>query len=86
LSIRWRLTLFIALAIGMILLALGVGLFFLLRVALFTNIEKTAENRAENAVRILRSGEPVEEDDVEELSMDGVFVIVRDGEGRVLIS
>jgi two-component system, OmpR family, sensor kinase len=85
LSIRWRLTLFIALAIGMILLALGVGLFFLLRVALFTNIEKTAENRAENAVRILRSGEPVEEDDVEELSMDGVFVIVRDGEGRVLI-
>ena len=40
--IRWRLTLFIALAIGAILLGLGVALFFLLREALLSNVEQTA--------------------------------------------
>jgi two-component system OmpR family sensor kinase len=84
LPIRWRLTLFIALAIGAILLVLGVALFFLLQRALLSNVEDTARSRAAEAVRSLQS-EPLEEDDVEELSMDGVFVIVRDGEGRVLI-
>ncbi len=82
--IRWRLTLFIALAIGAILLVLGVALFLLLRDALFSNVEDTAEGRAVKAAKTIRSGEPLEKDDVEELTLDGVFVIVRDGEGRVL--
>ena len=81
-AIRWRLTLFIALAVGAILLVLGVALFFLLRDALLSNVEDTARARALNAARSLRSGETL--DDIEELTLDGVFVIVRDGRGRVL--
>jgi two-component system OmpR family sensor kinase len=84
LPIRWRLTLFIALAIGAILLVLGVSLFFLLKDALLSNVEDTAKGRAEKAARSIRAGETLQGDDVEELTLDGVFVIVRDGEGRVL--
>jgi two-component system, OmpR family, sensor kinase len=84
LPIRWRLTLFIALAIGAILLVLGVSLFFLLKDALLSNVEDTARGRAEKAARSIRAGERLQGDDVEELTLDGVFVIVRDGEGRVL--
>jgi hypothetical protein len=46
LPIRWRLTLFIALAIGAILLVLGVALFILLSEALLSTVEDTAESRA----------------------------------------
>jgi two-component system OmpR family sensor kinase len=84
LPIRWRLTLFIALAIGAILLVLGVALFYLLRGALLSNVEDTAERRAERAAKSIRSGETLQADDVQELALDGVFVIIRDGEGRVL--
>ena len=82
--IRWRLTLFIALAIGAILLILGVALYFLLRDALLSNVEDTVRGRAVNAARSIRSGEDLEREDIEEFTLDGVFVIVRDGEGRVL--
>ena len=82
--IRWRLTLFIALAIGAILLILGVALYFLLRDALLSNVEDTVRGRAVNAARSIRSGEDLEREDIEELTLDGVFVIVRDAEGRVL--
>jgi two-component system OmpR family sensor kinase len=82
--IRWRLTLFIALAIGAILLILGVALFFLLRDALLSNVENTTRQRAENAAGSIREGETLDGDDIEELTLDGVFVIVRDGKGRVL--
>ena len=82
--IRWRLTLFIALAIGAILLILGVALFFLLRDAMLSNVEDTARGRAVNAARSIRSGETLEREDIEEITLDGVFVIVRDGKGRVL--
>jgi two-component system, OmpR family, sensor kinase len=84
LPIRWRLTLFIALAIGAILLVLGVALYFLLRDALLSNVEDTVRGRAVNAARSIRSGEDLEREDIEEFTLDGVFVIVRDGEGRVL--
>ena len=82
--IRWRLTLFIALAIGVVLLVLGVALYFLLRDALLSNVEDTVRGRAVNAARSIRSGEDLEREDIEEFTLDGVFVIVRDGEGRVL--
>jgi two-component system OmpR family sensor kinase len=84
LPIRWRLTLFIALAIGAILLVLGVALFILLREALLSTVEDTAERRAEDARDIIRSGQTLQSDDVKELALDGVFVIIRDGEGGVL--
>ncbi len=83
--IRWRLTLFIASVIGAILLLLGVALFFFIRHELRSNVEDTAETRAEKAAKIIRSGEPLEPDDVEELTLDEVFLIVRDEEGDVII-
>jgi two-component system, OmpR family, sensor kinase len=90
--IRWRLTMFNALAIGAILLLLGVGLFFLLRESLLARIERTVESRAEIATRELEvdegpGGTPqvkLEGDAAEQLSLDGVFVAVRGHDGRVL--
>jgi two-component system, OmpR family, sensor kinase len=82
--IRWRLTLYIALAIGAILLILGFALFFLLRDALLSNVETTTKQRAESAASSIIEGESLDDDDIEELTLDGVFVIVRDDRGGVL--
>ena len=84
--IRWRLTLFNALIIGAILLALGLFLFLLLREALLSDVEDTVRSRAVAAARALESGEDLlnDEDDVEQLTADGVFLIVRDARGKVL--
>jgi two-component system OmpR family sensor kinase len=85
LPIRWRLTLFNALIIGAILLALGLSLFLLLRGALLSGIEDTARSRALAAARALESGEdPLSDDDAEQLTADGVFLVVRDSGGKVL--
>jgi two-component system OmpR family sensor kinase len=85
LPIRWRLTLFNALIIGAILLALGLSLFLLLREALLSGIEDTVRSRAVIAARALESGEdPLGDDDVGQLTADGVFLVVRDTRGRVL--
>jgi two-component system, OmpR family, sensor kinase len=83
LPIRWRLTLFIALVIGAILLFLGLALYFLSRDALFDGIEDAARSRATTAARTIESGDDVSEDDAQ-FALDGVVVIVRDGSGRVL--
>ena len=84
--IRWRLTLFNALIIGAILLVLGLSLFLLLREALLSGIEDTARNRALAAARTLRSGDELlkDNDDVKQLTADGVFLIVRDAGGEIL--
>jgi len=84
LPIRWRLTLFIALVIGAILLVLGLALYLLSRGALLDNIEDTARSRANAAARTIESGESLSDDDIEQLTLDGVSVIVRDANGRVL--
>jgi hypothetical protein len=84
LPIRWRLTLFIALAIGAILLILGIVLYFLLREALLSNVEDTARARALHAARSVRSEGDLDAEEIEQLTLDGVFVIVRDGQGRAL--
>jgi two-component system OmpR family sensor kinase len=81
--IRWRLTLFNALAIGAILLASSLALFFLLRGALYSGLEETVRNRAVTAAREVEAGEDLDVGD-DELTLDGVFVVVRDGEGNVL--
>jgi two-component system, OmpR family, sensor kinase len=90
--IRWRLTIFNALAIGAILLLLGIGLYFLLRESLLSGVEGTVESRARIAARELEvdkgpGGSPEVKlggDTAEQLSLDGVFVVVRDRDGRVL--
>jgi sensor histidine kinase regulating citrate/malate metabolism len=57
LPIRWRLTLFIALAIGVILLALGLTLYLLIRGTLHKDVEVTAKNRAEAVASAIEGGD-----------------------------
>jgi hypothetical protein len=54
------------------------------RGTLFSNVEHTARDRAEVAAKSIRSGEPLRAEALQNLGLDGVFIIVRDGEGRVL--
>ena len=84
--IRWRLTLFNATIIGAILLALGISLFFLLRGALLSGVEDTVRSRALAAARSVDSGENLleDEEDAAQLTADGVFLILRDEQGKVL--
>jgi hypothetical protein len=69
LPIRWRLTLFIALAIGAILLVLGLSLYLLSRSALLANIEDTARSRAISAAETVESGEGLGDEYVEQLTL-----------------
>jgi two-component system, OmpR family, sensor kinase len=91
--IRWRLTIFNALVIGGILLALGLALFFLQRQSLLSSVEDTARSRALTVARSIVAGEGLEEDDgrlvldddlVDGITVDGVFIIVRDQRGSVI--
>jgi two-component system OmpR family sensor kinase len=84
LPIRWRLTLFNALVIGAVLLALGLALFLLLRSALLSGIEEDARERALAAAQTVESGEGLAPDEAERLSLGGVFVVVRDSQGQIL--
>jgi signal transduction histidine kinase len=84
LPIRWRLTIFNALVIGAVLLALGLALFLLLRNALLSGIEEDARDRALASAQTVEAGEDLDPDEAERLSLGGVFVVVRDGQGRVL--
>jgi two-component system, OmpR family, sensor kinase len=91
--IRWRLTIFNALVIGVILLALGFALFFLLRETLFSNVEETVRNRAFAAAEAVSSGDAFDEedgrlvldqDDMATLTLDGVYIVVRDAQGNII--
>ncbi len=83
-SIRWRLTLFNALSIGLILLVLGIVLFFFFRSALFSNVENTVQSRAITAARTIESENSLSQQEKEELTLDGVFVVVRDSRGNII--
>jgi len=86
--IRWRLTLFNTLAIGLILLAVGLGLFFLLRGLLLSALRQTVAERARAAAAEIREvddeDEAIDGEDIEDLTLDGAFILVRDGEGDVI--
>jgi two-component system, OmpR family, sensor kinase len=82
--IRWRLTLYIALVIGAILLSLGLALYLLSRNVLLSGVEDTARSRATAAARTVESGESLSDAYVEQLTLDGVVLIVRDGGGGIL--
>jgi signal transduction histidine kinase len=92
-SIRWRLTIFNALVIGGILLALGCALFFLLRHTLLSSVQDTARKGSLFAVKEIDRGEGLDEengrlvidDSLERgLTHDGVFIVVRDGRGSII--
>ena len=82
--IRWRLTVLNALVIGAVLLALGLALFLLLRSILLSGIENDARDRALAAAQTVESGEDLGSDEAERLSLGGVFVVVRDGQGSIV--
>jgi signal transduction histidine kinase len=84
LPIRWRLTVFNALVIGAVLLALGLALFLLLRGALLSGIEEDARDRALAAAETVESGEEFAPDEAERLSLGGVFIVIRDEQGQIL--
>ena len=83
-SIRWRLTLFNALAIGTILILLGVFLFTSLSSILPSGVENTVQGRALEAAHTIGAGKKLSPKQVDRLTLNGVYVIVRDGQGRVL--
>jgi two-component system, OmpR family, sensor kinase len=91
--IRWRLTIFNALVIGGILLALGCALFFLLRQTLLFSVEDTARKGANVAAKEIDRGEGLDEEDgrleldgglARGLTHDGVFIVVRNGRGKII--
>jgi two-component system, OmpR family, sensor kinase len=86
LPIRWRLTLFIALAIGVILLALGLAIYLLSRNELLDGVKTTAENGAKAVADTIESGETLSTaaDDDDLLFLAEVAVIIRDKNGEVL--
>jgi two-component system OmpR family sensor kinase len=88
LPIRWRLTLYIALAMGMILLALSLTLYLLNRNALLKGVEESAENGAMAAVDTIEAGDTLSSaaDDDDQLILDEVSVIIRDKDGGILQS
>jgi two-component system, OmpR family, sensor kinase len=90
--IRWRLTIFNALVIGDILLALGCAL-FLLRQTLLFSVEDTARKGANVAAKEIDRGEALDEEDgrleldgglARGLTHDGVFIVVRNGRGDII--
>ncbi|HVF02248.1 MAG TPA: hypothetical protein VNA27_13070, partial [Rubrobacteraceae bacterium] len=83
--IRWRLTIFNSLVIAVILLVLGSSVFLLVREALFSGVEATAQSAAHEVARTITEGEDLSQDDIERLTLEGVFVVIRDGEGRILM-
>ena len=83
--IRWRLTVFNVLVIGIILAVLGVSGFFLVREAMRSEVEDTVRGGALTAARTVASGNALSKSDVERLTLDGVFLTIRDKEGRVLL-
>ena len=82
--IRLRLTVFNALVMGAILLVLGISVFLLVRGVLLSGVEETVRGRATSIARTVGAGQILSPTDVEQLTLEGVFVVIRDGEGRVL--
>ena len=74
--IRWRLTLFNALAIGTILLVSGLTLFFVVRAALLSGVEQSARDSALAAANTVGSGEALRWADMERFRLHGGVVLM----------
>jgi two-component system, OmpR family, sensor kinase len=84
LPIRWRLTLFNALAIGTIMVVSGLAIFFSLRAVLLSGVERIARDSALAAADTINSGQSLNKNDMARLSLHGIFVLVRSGDGTIL--
>jgi signal transduction histidine kinase len=65
------------------LLILGFALYFFVREALLSGIEDTVHNRAAEAAQTIDSGEELDEEEIEQLTSEGVFLIIRDEDGTI---
>ena len=83
-AIRWRLTLFNALFVGLILVVLGFSLFLLLRNAVLSEVEDAVQDRALAAARIVERKGELDKGTAEQIALGEEFVVVRDGQGRIL--
>jgi two-component system, OmpR family, sensor kinase len=88
LPIRWRLTLFIALPMGIILLALSLTLFLQNKNVLLEGVEERAEDGASVVADTIEAGDTLSSaaDDDDRLILDEVGVIIRDKDGGILQS
>jgi two-component system OmpR family sensor kinase len=84
LPIRWRLTLYNALAIGAIMLVSGLAVFLSVRAVLLSSVKETARDSALAIANTVNSGQDLNWDEMRRLSLQGVFVVVRDGDGAIL--
>jgi two-component system, OmpR family, sensor kinase len=82
--VRWRLTIFNALVMATILALLGVSVFILVRDALLSGVEYTVRERAASVAHTVEMGQSLSAGDVDRLTLEGIFVVVRDRDGKVL--
>lgn len=82
--IRWRLTIYNALSIGLILVTLGVSSYLLLRDAALSDVEDDVRARALAVARTVESGGGLASGEAERSSLGDEFIVVRDGRGNVL--
>jgi signal transduction histidine kinase len=88
LPLRWRLTLFIALPMWMILLALSLTLYSQNKYALLKGVEESTEDGATVAADTIEAGDTLSSaaDDDDQLILDEVSVVIRDKDGAILQS
>ena len=85
LPIRWRLTIFHAVAI-LIVAALLLGILVVVTYRGVTaSVEETARLRATQTIRLLESGVPFDQTALSDLAEGNVYVIVRDERGQVIV-
>ncbi|MGH2531688.1 MAG: sensor histidine kinase [Thermomicrobiales bacterium] len=84
LPIRWRLTIFYAVTIMVIAGLLFASFTIAAIMSVRSNVEDPTRNRAREAALMIESGVILDDQAIAHLSTDGVFLIVRDGDGRVL--
>ena len=84
--LRWRLTLFIALPMWMILLALSLPFYLQNRDALYKGVEERTEDGAMSVADTIEAGDTLSSaaDDDDRLVLDEVGVIIRDKDGSIL--
>src|SRR5262245_5556010 len=84
LPIRWRLTIFHALAILGIAVVLLVLFFAAVQRGVVASVEDVAEARAAQTVKLLEIGPLPEGSALDQLAQGDVYIVIRDGQGRVL--
>ena len=86
--LRWRLTLFIALPMWMILLALSLPFYLQNRDALYKGVEERTEDGAMSVADTIEAGDTLSSaaNDDDRLVLDEVGVIIRDKDGGILQS